>query len=379
LALAPACKQYRVADTDGSSEGKDAVAVGGSTGGGGTQGTGGTAGVTGAGGSNGGMGGSGVGGSGAGGKADAGVDGPSDGSANNCVERNFPGHANPITAIVFAPDGKSLASSDNGGVVRIWNLSNGGVVTQLVQPGHPIKAMDYSRDGSLLAVLWYDTAASLPSDPGAQNIDIWRTSDWTSTRTLDGRYGWAVKFAPDGHLVAAPSAAGSASVWDVTNGTMRSVSDPSDIGAAFAMAVSRDGRFIVTVGGDFKVSRWTFAGMLLGATLSHQSASIMAVDISPDATTIATAGMIANQLELWNMSDGSYIKTLNGKRADGVAFLPDGKSLAVVATGDVKTIRIADGAVTSYATDCGGIAVSPDGTLIASSLADLSIQTWCVR
>ena len=34
----------------------------------------------------------------------------------------LPGHEEPITSIAFAPDGRTLATSDWGGRVRIWSV-----------------------------------------------------------------------------------------------------------------------------------------------------------------------------------------------------------------------------------------------------------------
>src|SRR5262249_51575608 len=151
--------------------------------------------------------------------------------------------------------------------------------------------------------------------PGAQAIKVWRTSDWSMVKALDGTGARVLKFAPDGHsLIAAPiveytADAGTiqgatANIWDTGTWSMRIVSNPGDTGGVQDLAISPDGRFMVTVGGDFNLWRWGYDGSLIGPSMSMQSASIQAVDISPDSTTIATSGMIANQIELWNMSDG---------------------------------------------------------------------------
>ena len=90
--------------------------------------------------------------------------------------------------------------------------------------------------------------------------------------------------------------------------------------------------------------------------------------------------MLANQVELWNMSDGTYVKTLfYNKGTIGIAFLPDGKTVIVApANDDLRTIRIADGVITPYPGHAGTFTLAPDGKLVASAAAN-SIQLWCLQ
>jgi WD40 repeat protein len=342
---------------------------GGGIGTGGAPGTGGAGGATGIG--------------GAGGATGTGGSG--------CTSRTLTGHTAAVNGTAFSPDMQFLASGDANGVVKIWKLSDGTSPTSLVDTGHPVIRVAYSRDGTMMAVLSNDPTIASPLDPGAQTIKVWRSSDWSPLKTLDGRFVSVLKFGPDGHsLLAAPVVEGiadagiiqgaTANIWDTRTWAMRIVSDPGDTGGLFDLAISPDSRFMVSVGGDFNLWRWGFDGTLIGPSMSRLSASMIAVDISPDSTTIATAGMIANQVELWNISDGSYIKTLNyNKGTIGVAFLPDGKSIVIApANDDLRTIRIADGVITPYAGHSGAFTLAPDGNLIASAIGN-SVQLWCLH
>jgi WD40 repeat protein len=353
--------------------------------------------MTGAGGSSAGIGGSGGssgtgGATGPGGAAGIGGAGGVIGTGGSgCTGRTLIGHAAAVNSTAFSPDMQFVASGDANGVVKIWKLSDGSSPTSLIDTGHPVIRVAYSRDGKMIAVLSSDPSIANPLDPGSQTIKVFRTSDWSPLRTLDGRFVSVLKFGPDGHsLLAAPVVKGiadagviqgaTANIWDTGTWSMRIVSDPGDTGGLFDLAISPDGRFIVTVGGDFNLWRWGFDGSLIGPSMSQLSASILAVDISPDSTAIATAGMLANQVELWNMSDGTYIKTLYySKGTIGLAFLPDGKSLLVApANDDLRGIRIADGVITPYPGHSAPFTLAPDGNLVASAVAN-SIQLWCLR
>jgi WD40 repeat protein len=77
------------------------------------------------------------------------------------------GHIDPVTAIAFHPDGILLATADNnGGVVRLRNLSTGRPSGELIT-GHvgPITAIAFHPDGSLLATGGADATVRLWPSP----------------------------------------------------------------------------------------------------------------------------------------------------------------------------------------------------------------------
>jgi len=157
---------------------------------------------------------------------------------------------------------------------------------------------------------------------------------------------------------------------------MRGVGTPEQ--ATNDMAISRDGRIIVTVGDAIR--RWQFDGTLLGTQSSRQSAGLFHVDISPDATTIVSGGMLPSQLELWNAADGSYLKNLPERAsASSVMFVPDSQTLLISSNDDIHTVRITDLNTTHYPSRIGRAIIAPDGNLVASDLTDYSIQVWCLR
>jgi WD40 repeat protein len=70
--------------------------------------------------------------------------------------RSMRGHNAPILRIAYSPDGKWLASSDNDGVVKIWETATGKELRALEKQPDWAQGLDWSPDGARLAIGRYD-------------------------------------------------------------------------------------------------------------------------------------------------------------------------------------------------------------------------------
>ena len=80
------------------------------------------------------------------------------------VKRSKPRHRfseGSATALTFSPDGKILASGDAQGGAAIWNLSTGKLVRRLNGHSKQIAALAFSPDEKRLATGSYDTKVKL--------------------------------------------------------------------------------------------------------------------------------------------------------------------------------------------------------------------------
>ncbi|MDQ3021241.1 MAG: hypothetical protein M3R36_11840 [Bacteroidota bacterium] len=115
--------------------------------------------------------------------------------------RTLPGHEQETSSLKFTPDGQKLVSGGHDGKVRIWNVSDGSLITTLdhgtyTNGGLDVK-VDISPDGQLIA-------------SGGQGynmtIKIWRLSDGTLLHTInvvDEIDGYNTpQFSPNGIYIA---------------------------------------------------------------------------------------------------------------------------------------------------------------------------------
>jgi cytochrome c len=129
-------------------------------------------------------------------------------------------------------------------------------------------------------------------------------------------------------------------------------------------------RRMVTAGADARIAIWTAGQPQPDRVLHGHDAPVVALAISPDGATIASASW-DHSVRLWSLIDGAQ-RVLEGhaQNVNGVAFAPDGKSL--VSVGYDRTIRIwhlpnASGETIALPAPLNAVVIAPDGEIVTGA------------
>jgi RNA polymerase sigma factor (sigma-70 family) len=368
-------------------------------------------------------------------------------------------HGAPVQFIALLPDNKTLVTGDDDHVVRVWDLAtgkelrrfgpdkaDGKAVDAMVNTDGPAMCCAVSKDGRLLAV-----------QQGREPVQVRETATGKLVLSVpvpdDLRYPDGLAFAPDGKLLAMLGTDGAVRLWDLgadksagrlgepVKGIIERRRRPASRPAA--LVFSPDGKAVAATGVDVvdMVSRtflhvWDVkTGKLRFALNEPGVQGVHAVAFAPDGATLAYTtpdgrvvvveaatgkklqdwrtfqrrdwplvafgadGKLYTKLAggttvtEWDPATGKGLRTLNpgdspppgplrpAGAVGGLAVSPDGKLLAT--GGDGHAVRFVDLATGKdqplpggHAHELGLVAFAPDGKSLLTRGGDRSLRWW---
>ncbi len=205
----------------------------------------------------------------------------------------------------------------------------------------------------------------------------------TLRRVSRGHSGevYALAVTPDGRQVVSGSQDKTLKVWDLEIGSeLRTLSGHS--GAVWAVAVTPDGRQVVSGSGDKTLKVWDLETGSELHTLSGHSDWVNAVAVTPDGRQVVS-GSADKTLKVWDLETGSELHTLSGHSVTvfAVAVTPDGRQV-VSGSGD-KTLKVWDletgselHTLSGHSREVYAVAVTPDGRQVVSGSGDQTLKVW---
>ena len=143
----------------------------------------------------------------------------------------------------------------------------------------------------------------------------------------------------------------------------------------------RDGRLLAATGVDGRIALWSIPSLGPAGTIRHPDGA-PAIAVSPDGRMLLSGGY-DRVARIWNLADRRLLRQLRGHEGTiwSVAWSPDGRLLATA--GEDRTIRIwraADGlplhVLRGHELNIWVVRFSPDSRLLASGSFDHSIRLW---
>ncbi|WP_208766609.1 serine/threonine-protein kinase [Nostoc flagelliforme] len=152
--------------------------------------------------------------------------------------------------------------------------------------------------------------------------------------------------------------------------------------SVLSVAISPDGKTIVSSGGDRTIKLWNFATGKQISSLNAYSQQVNVVAISPDGKTLVS-GSDDNTIKIWNLATRKQIRTLTGHSDSVHALAISADSETLVSGSDDNTIKIWDLATGEQIRTLVGhtfwvrsLAISPNGVILASGSFDKTIKIW---
>lgn len=260
----------------------------------------------------------------------------------------------------YSPDGRSLLTTCDDGVVRVWDLTTGSVGAMFNHRSGRRRLAAFSPVGRTFA---YATKAGF-TIVGRESTTKCGTGEVHS-----------LAMSPDGSQVLTASGGNVVELWDGRTGSRLSEHSTRK-SSTNAVALSVSTAFAVAHGdGTASVQDMTRTVVLKGHT-----AQVSSVVFSPTGSRVATASLDGTA-RLWNLH-GQQVKTFDGHGHPvfDVVFSPDGRRVVTASSDGTAGIWSTSGerllTLIGHTAGVRSVACSPDGTRIATTSDDGTARIW---
>ncbi|MET0973149.1 MAG: BTAD domain-containing putative transcriptional regulator, partial [Thermoleophilaceae bacterium] len=269
------------------------------------------------------------------------------------------------TGVAFSPDGSRLIVPVYDGTVRLVPVDGDGPVTVLRGHAGPVWAAQFSPDGT--------QAVSASDDRSAR---VWDLESGSSIVLSHPGSLYSASFSPDGKRVATAGADGIARTWAARGGGGPRRIRASDEALEW-VRFSGDGRRLVTAGDDGVVRVFDARGGPPLEELTGHKGIVMRAAFVPGTDTIVSAGE-DRTLRRWASTTAAVLQA----PVTAARFSPNGRQvLSGSKDGALRIWNPATGAVKALRghADASFPRFSPDGQRIASASMDGTIRLWDLR
>lgn len=281
--------------------------------------------------------------------------------------------------VAFGPDGTPLQlTSRKGTSVLVWDMAKQRPIREFHFPPpleRQVIDLALTPDGTRVAAL-----ALVPGETGS--LAAWEVASGQLLFHVQ-ETAQHLAFAANGTLLATSNETERISLWSVPQGERQGELKGTRTGIT-SLAFSGDARLLAAGDAGGHITIWDLASRLPVALCHGSHFDVLAVAFSPDGSLLASGGR--GPTRLWDVATGRLLLNLaSGDYISGLAFSPDGRSLAVSSTtvwtnGQVLVWELEPGrgiqALHGLSSQVAKIVLSPDGRLIAALAHDFQIGIW---
>ncbi|WP_238537605.1 WD40 repeat domain-containing protein, partial [Zavarzinella formosa] len=264
----------------------------------------------------------------------------------------------------FSPDGRRLAFATSLNKISVFDLATGRAGKPLADASMPT-ALLFSPDGKTVAAL-----------RSGYTLHLWdaETGELRDRTALQRLPGNDIAFSPDGRIVAVIGDAAIVLCETATGRKLKTLSVPDNLTAAF----SRDGRTLAAGGRTIRLAD-VATGKLLNTTAGHEG-PVCGIAFAPDGRTLASAGE-DRTVRVWDTRTSRELIHIPDHKNGTfrLVFTPDGRTLiSADGEGVIQWSEAATGRPVRQQSDLfasHALAVSPDGALLVCGNYG-QIQLW---
>ncbi|NJO43190.1 MAG: hypothetical protein HC865_21955 [Cyanobacteria bacterium RU_5_0] len=234
-------------------------------------------------------------------------------------ERNSLEHENLVSSSIFSPDGETIASGNEDGVIKLWNPENEQELQISSKQQASISSINFSPDGKMIASGSRDGTIKLWNPKNGQELQPFSRQQASIS---------SINFSPNGRMIASGNGDGTIKLWNIESRQLLKTLTGHQA-SVLSISFSPDGKMIASGGYDRTIKLWNVESGQEVQTLTGHETAIWSISLSPDGTMIAS-GSRDSTIKLWNIESGQEVQTLTGHQdvVSSVSFSPDGKTIA---------------------------------------------------
>ena len=238
------------------------------------------------------------------------------------------GQSGIIAEIVFAPDGRELASTSYDGLIVIWSIETGQETVRLQSPVGHLNALALSADGQLLACGGYSGMIAVWD----LRLKSWRMMFDAGTRVV------GLCFTAGNEIAASVGFRCEVQIWQVDQKRLVKILRGGDVEQVGRAAIV-GGQSIIAVAHGDEIRVWDWPSGELRCVLCWSQEWVHGLAISPNEDTVASAHSDGT-ITIWNLHNHERAEVLTGHHGTvrSLTFIPDGKQL--VSGGYDGTVRL---------------------------------------
>ncbi|CAM6105979.1 unnamed protein product [Calypogeia fissa] len=233
----------------------------------------------------------------------------------------FKGHAGPVYAANFSPDGDFILSSSADCTVRLWSLKLNANLVCYKGHNYPVWDVQYCPVGHYFASASHDRTAR-----------VWSTERMQPLRIMAGHLSDVdcVQWHVNCNYIATGSSDKTVRLWDVQTGECMRIFT-GHRGMVLSLAMSPDGRYMVSGDEDGAIMMWDLGSGRCVTPLFGHTGCVWSLAFSGEGSLLGS-GSADNTVRLWDVNSSSKVSRATDEKSGGARRLRLLKTLPTKST-----------------------------------------------